>query len=225
MLKRLVLSPPERQRLRERVRSRSARAEEVQRAKIILLNASGQSQWAVSRRLGCSINTVRLRLKRFMDERLAGLFSRHRGKIAGQQSAKLEARILATARQKPTDGSTHWNTRKLAAELGTNHTRVARVLAKAGLQPILFAITISLRILSCDSSVTSFRLDLRPAPICAAVLFPSRSSSHAVSSYKVVAYYVQGCGTGSVPKAMARAIEGDLSIAISPLREGNPILS
>ena len=135
MLKRLVISPPERQRLRERVRSRSARAEEVQRAKIILLIASGQSQWAVSRQLGCSINTVRLWLKRFMDERLAGLFSRHRGKIAGQQSAKLEARILAAVRHKPKDGSTHWSTRKLAAELGTNHTRVARVLAKAGLQP------------------------------------------------------------------------------------------
>jgi transposase len=131
----MVLSPPERQRLRQRVRSRSARAEEVQRAKIILLMASGQSQWAVSRRLGCSINTVRLWLKRFREERLAGLFSRHRGKIAGQQSAKLEAQILAAARQRPKDGSTHWSTRKLAAELGTNHTRVARVLSKAGLQP------------------------------------------------------------------------------------------
>jgi transposase len=107
----------------------------VQRAKIILLIASGRSQWAVSRQLGCSINTVRLWLKRFMEERLAGLFSRHRGKIVGQQSAKLEAQILAAARQKPKDGSTHWSTRKLAAELGTNHTRVARVLAKAGLQP------------------------------------------------------------------------------------------
>ena len=107
----------------------------MQRAKIILLIASGRSQWAVSRQLGCSINTVRLWLKRFMEERLAGLFSRHRGKIVGQQSAKLEAQILAAARQKPKDGSTHWSTRKLAAELGTNHTRVARVLAKAGLQP------------------------------------------------------------------------------------------
>jgi transposase len=50
----------------------------VQRAKIILLIASGRSQWAVSRQLGCSINTVRLWLKRFMEERLAGLFSRIR---------------------------------------------------------------------------------------------------------------------------------------------------
>jgi transposase len=79
---------------------------------------------------------VRLWLKRFMEERLAGLFSRHRGKIVSQQSAQLEAQILTAAQQRPQDGSTHWSTRKLAAELGTNHhTRVARVLAKAGLQP------------------------------------------------------------------------------------------
>ena len=107
----------------------------MQRAKIILLIASSRSQWAVSRQVGCSINTVRLWLKRFREERLAGLFSRHRGKIASQKSAKLEAQILAVARQKPKDPSTHWSTRKLAAELGNNHTRVARVLAKAGLQP------------------------------------------------------------------------------------------
>jgi len=101
VLKRLVLSPPERQRLRERVRSPRRRAEEVQRAKNILLIASGKSQWAVSRQLGCSINTVRFWLNRFVEERLAGLFSRHRGKVADQQSAKLEAWILAAARQKP----------------------------------------------------------------------------------------------------------------------------
>ena len=51
MLKRLVLSPPERQRLQERVRSRSARADEVLLPKIILLVASGESQWAVGRQL------------------------------------------------------------------------------------------------------------------------------------------------------------------------------
>ena len=127
MSKRVALSPSERQRLGELVRSRKARAEEVLRAKIILLLASGESHWAVSRQLGCSINTVRLWLKRFLAERLAGLFSRHRGKIVDPESVQLEARILAAVRHKPTDGSTHWSTRKLAAELGTNHTRVARV--------------------------------------------------------------------------------------------------
>jgi transposase len=39
------------------------------------------------------------------------------------------------AQRKPADGSTHWSTRKIAAEVGTNHVRVTRILAKAGLQP------------------------------------------------------------------------------------------
>src|SRR5260370_8177565 len=76
-----------------------------------------------------------------MDERLAGLFSRHRGKIASQQTAKLEAQILAAARQKPKDGSTHWSTRKLAAELGTNHTRVPVFWPKPDCTPTPFAAT------------------------------------------------------------------------------------
>ena len=141
MLKRLVLSPPERQRLQERVRSRSARAEEVLRAKIILLIASGESQWAVSRQLGCSINTVRLWLQRCRDERLAGLFSRHRGKIAGQQSAKLEAQILAAARQKPTDGSTHWSTRSWRPNLAPTITEWPMFWPKLDCNPTAFGAT------------------------------------------------------------------------------------
>lgn len=47
----------------------------------------------------------------------------------------MEARILAKTRQKPRDGSTHWSTRKLAAELGVSHMMVARVWQRAGLAP------------------------------------------------------------------------------------------
>jgi transposase len=108
----------------------------VVRAKIILLLANGESQWGVSQQLGCSINTVRLWLKRFLEERLAGLFSRHHGKIVDPESVQLEARILAAARHKPKDGSTHWSTRKLAVELGTNHTRVAVSWPKPDCSPI-----------------------------------------------------------------------------------------
>jgi hypothetical protein len=42
--------------------------------------------------------------------------------------------VLRLAQRKPANGSTHWSTRKIAAELGTNHVRVTRILAKAGLQ-------------------------------------------------------------------------------------------
>ena len=67
---------------------------------------------------------------------MAGLFSRHRGRQTQPGSEKIEARILNwTLHRKPADGSTHWSSRKLAAQLGINHVRVARVWAKAGLQP------------------------------------------------------------------------------------------
>jgi len=40
-------------------------------------------------------------------------------------------------RRKPADGSTHWSSRKLAAELGgaTSHMTVARIWANHGIEP------------------------------------------------------------------------------------------
>ena len=73
---------------------------------------------------------------RFKEQRLPGLWSRHRGRAPSQGIEKLEARIIDwTLHRKPTDGSTHWSSRKLGSALGIDHMRVARVSAKAGLQP------------------------------------------------------------------------------------------
>lgn len=50
---------------------------------------------------------------------------------------RLEARVLAwTTKRKPADGSTHWSSRKLAAELGSDvsHMTVARIWARHGLK-------------------------------------------------------------------------------------------
>jgi transposase len=85
--------------------------------------------------VSCSVNTVRLWKERFLGERLGGLYGRHRGRSRSKESVRLEARVLRLAQRKPADGSTHWSTRKIAAEVGTNHVRVMRILAKAGLQP------------------------------------------------------------------------------------------
>jgi len=83
----------------------------------------------------CSVNTVRLWRERFRTEGLAGLYGRHEGREIAQETPELEARILDCTRRSPKDGSTHWSTRKLAAELGISHMRVARTWAKAGLKP------------------------------------------------------------------------------------------
>jgi transposase len=118
-------------------RSRSARNEDVRRANIVLSLAAGRASLRqISRAQHCSINTVRLWRDRFLSERLPGLFSRHRGRMSPPGKGKLEARIIHfTLHRKPTDASTHWSSRKLAGQLGVNHMRVARVWARAGLQP------------------------------------------------------------------------------------------
>jgi len=121
--------------LRARLRCRSLPAEDVRRADIIVRLAQGQAQRAVARELRCGINTVRLWKARFQTEGLAGLYGHHSGRQAEAESPALEAKILDYSRRPPTDGSTHWSTRRLAAQLGISHMRVARTWAKAGLQP------------------------------------------------------------------------------------------
>src|SRR6516164_6888094 len=121
--------------LESRARTRSGSVAEAMRSKIVLSLAAGDSQAQTSRAMGCSVNTVRLWKERFVGERLGGLYGRHRGRSRSKESVRLEARVLRLAQRKPADGSTHWSTRKIAAEVGTNHVRVTRILAKAGLQP------------------------------------------------------------------------------------------
>jgi transposase len=130
------LSPPERRELKRISRSQSGRADDVRRARIILGLAGAQTLAAVSRSQSCSVNTVKLWRDRFLEERICGLWGRHPGKAVAAGTEHLEARIIDwTLHRKPADGSTHWSSRKLAAELGISHMRVARVWIKGGLQP------------------------------------------------------------------------------------------
>lgn len=72
--------------------------------------------------------------QRFAAERVAGLYSRHRGQASLRHTPQTEARILEATRRAPADGATPWSTRKLAAQLGVSHMRVARVWAKHGIK-------------------------------------------------------------------------------------------
>ncbi len=137
MADRIILSPPERRRLTRMSRSRGGRLEDVRRARIVLGLASASAGLRdIARRERCSVNTVSKWRDRFIEARLPGLFSRHRGRKVEEGSEKIQARIIDwTLHRKPADGSTQWSCRKLAAALRVNHVRVARVWSKAGLQP------------------------------------------------------------------------------------------
>src|SRR5213075_2449348 len=89
----------------------------------------------VSERIDCSRGFVASWSKRFTEQRIAGLYSRHWGQVATVLTPELEARILEATRRAPSSGATHWSTRKLGAYLDVSHMMVARVWRKHGLQP------------------------------------------------------------------------------------------
>jgi len=131
----LRLTTAERAELEARMRSRSGRAHDAKVARTVLLLADELSYREIAKRVGCSEPFISKWKQRFLAERLAGLYVRHAGQGPRVLTEKLEARILDATRAKPTDGSTHWSTRRLAKKLGLNHMLVARAWRKHGIQP------------------------------------------------------------------------------------------
>lgn len=132
----ITLSAAERRELTRRMQSRAGRADDARRARLIVLLAAGDTWTKIREKLDCNDAFIDRWRKRFVAERLAGLFSRHAGQGSATLTPQLEARILDwTVRRKPADGSTHWSTRKLGAELGVSHMMISRVWAKHALRP------------------------------------------------------------------------------------------
>jgi len=131
----LRLTSSERAELKARLRSRTLPAEDVRRARVILLLAEGRSYSAIRQMLGCNPNYISRWKGRFEAERLAGLYSHYRGRAVEKRTPAREAKILEWTRRPPPDGSTHWSSRKLARHLGISHMMVARVWQRAGLKP------------------------------------------------------------------------------------------
>jgi transposase len=131
----MTLTPVERMELQRRVSSRKGRADDARRARCILLLAEGANWARIRAQVRCGDSYIARWSARFAAERLAGLYSRHRGQPPIVLTPKLEARVLECTRRGPQDGSTHWSTRRLATVLGVSHMMVARVWARHGLKP------------------------------------------------------------------------------------------
>jgi transposase len=134
----MELTENERSELLRQVSARAGRADSAQRARLILLLADGLTWAEIRAKLGCGDSYISRWSKRFKAERLAGLLSRHAGRERYKVTDRIEARVLArTTERKPADGSTHWSSRKLVAELGggISHMTVTRIWAKHGIKP------------------------------------------------------------------------------------------
>ena len=131
----IILTRTERTELEKRASSRSGRADDARIARVLLLLSEGSSYTQVQEKVNCTAPFISKWKRRFLEERLAGLYSRHEGRPVQALTPRMEARILSWTQKKPTDGSTHWSTRRLAKKLGIHHMMVARTWKKHGLQP------------------------------------------------------------------------------------------
>jgi len=130
------LSEAEREELLALQRRRNAPVAQVRRARVILMLDEGASRESIKAGIGCDSRFITTWSKRFVADRLAGLYGRHPGRAPRRDLAKVEARVLEhTLKRKPRDGSTHWSSRKLAAELSLPFMTVQRIWRKHEIRP------------------------------------------------------------------------------------------
>src|SRR6266404_4289097 len=133
----MTLTKSERMELQRQAGARNGRADSARHARLILLLVDGLTWAEIRAKLDCHDSYIERWSKRFATDRLAGLFARYAGRERYKVTDRIEARVLAwTTKHKPADGSTHWSSRKLAAELGNvSHMTVTRIWAKHGIKP------------------------------------------------------------------------------------------
>lgn len=131
----IKLTDAERAELQRRMRSRRAPAEDARIARVLILLEQGETYRQIAEKVDCSEPFISKWKRRFLRQGLAGLYTRHAGRPTKVLTPKMEARILNWTRKKPTDGTTHWSTRRLAKKLGIHHMMVQRVWNKHGIQP------------------------------------------------------------------------------------------
>jgi len=131
----LTLSESERDELRAITRSRSMPQSLATRARIVLLSADGESNTDIAERLGLSKPTVGIWRKRYLTQRIAGLYDEPRpGGPRSIRDEQVAALLRKTLKTKPKDG-THWTCRSIAAETKLSKSTVQRVWKAFGLQP------------------------------------------------------------------------------------------
>ena len=131
----LELTDYERSELQRLARSRSGRAAVYRRARIILRSATGMTDIEVAEELETTRETVGKWRRRFIAQRLDGLYDEPRpGAPRKLDDNAVEMVIDRTLNSKPKK-ATHWSTRLLAKEIGVPRSSIHEIWRAFGLQP------------------------------------------------------------------------------------------
>jgi transposase len=144
----VTLAPAERAELERRVRARTSRQQDVQRARIVLLAATGASNSAIAAALGITRFTARRWRTRFAADRLPGLADRPHRPAPRRYGPDVQARIVLLACQKPADlgwhGQAHWTIKDLATYVGAHPELGLGAPSKSTIHAILRAHDVAL---------------------------------------------------------------------------------
>ena len=132
----MALADGQRDVLEKLARSRTARFQDVQRARALLLAAEGVANTQIGAQLGVSPTSVSNWRARFADEGLAlfGPIQPGRGRKPSIPKEKIEEIVRATLHEKP-PGETHWSCRTMAKAQGVSPATVQRIWDAHGLKP------------------------------------------------------------------------------------------
>ncbi len=134
----ISLTDEDRATLERWARGRSTEARLVERSRIVLFAAEGRENKDIAAELGVTRVTVGRWRDRFADRGLAGIEKdAPRGGRPPKARDELVAKIIEMTTQRKPTNATHWSTRSLAEELGTNRSLVNRVWRANGLKPHL----------------------------------------------------------------------------------------
>lgn len=97
------------------------------RSRVVFLAADGNSNTAIARQLGVTLQTVGKWRQRYLDQGLDGLADEPRPGTSRKLSDKQVERVLAlTLESMPTD-ATHWSTRSLGKRTGLSRASIHRI--------------------------------------------------------------------------------------------------
>lgn len=134
----VVLTDDQRSTLERWSMSRSLRASQVERARVVLLAAAGHQDLEIAEKLGISNQKAARWRKRFLEVGLTGLEkdAPRPGRTPSIPKAVVEQIVKMTQHGRPRN-ATHWSTRTMAAEVGISAASVRRVWRRHGLKPHL----------------------------------------------------------------------------------------
>ena len=131
----VVLSTEEREQLQSFARSRSLPHGHVQRAKIVLLAAEGNTNIQIAEKLATTRETVGKWRKRYLEFGVEGIYDELRSGRPRTYNDEQIAELIQRTLDSTPEGSTHWSTRTMAKATGISKSTVHRVWTTFALQP------------------------------------------------------------------------------------------